>query len=203
MSQNKESKESKQCSRCKLTKPVSEFAAHRRHKDGRQAWCRVCDAIRLRAYRAGIKAAAFDAYGGPVCAECGKEGAENLCIDYPGRSPAPGADTIYQWLKRHDYPDNMGFRVLCRNCRFLHTKAPAQRKKGTERYRELRREALEVYGGRCVNCGEDDARVLCIDYTGDAAVPTSGRAKYRWLQDNGFPQEFRLLCRNCIGKRDK
>ena len=74
---------------------------------------------RNRKYHAGLKAAAFDAYGGPICAHCGKTGVESLCIDHVNENGAEhrrsiGRGTLYSWLKREGYPS--GFQGLCHNC---------------------------------------------------------------------------------------
>jgi len=80
---------------------------------------------------------------------------------------------------------------------------------GRERHAARKRKVMEAYGGPiCVGCGEDEIRILQIDHVnnnghqhalkignGDYA---RGRSKmYKWLEDNGFPQGFQVLCPNC------
>ena len=78
----------------------------------------------LKGYRKGIKIAAFEAYGGCVCACCGETHLEFLSIDHVdgggaehrrqlGKNHGPGA-RFYAWLKNQGFPP--GYRVLCMNC---------------------------------------------------------------------------------------
>ena len=61
-----------------------------------------------------LRKRAFQAYG-EACSCCGEAKYEFLSIDSP---PGVGrAKTLYLWLLRHDYPQDMGLRVLCQNCR--------------------------------------------------------------------------------------
>jgi hypothetical protein len=41
----------KNCPACGETKPLDEFYRHRRQKDGRQPWCKLCHRARNRAWR--------------------------------------------------------------------------------------------------------------------------------------------------------
>jgi hypothetical protein len=69
--------------------------------------------------------------------------------------------------------------------------------------RKLKEAVIAAYGGRCQCCGEDSYEFLTIDHVGGEgqahkkSVP--GRKVYRWLRNNGFPQDgrFQLLCMNC------
>ena len=70
-------------------------------------------------YARKLRRAAFDAYGGPVCACCGEDQELFLTIDHVNGDGAAhrrelGKRVIYGWLKEHGYPE--GFRVLCQNC---------------------------------------------------------------------------------------
>ena len=75
-----------------------------------------------RGYRVRLKLAAFDAYGGPICAGCGSTDVEVLEIDHiegGGRKHfreehISSGTQFHQWLKRNNYP--AGFRILCPTC---------------------------------------------------------------------------------------
>jgi len=70
-----------------------------------------------------------------------------------------------------------------------------------KRYRrKLRADALAAYGGKCACCGEATTEFLAIDHI------NGGGRKHRkaihapmelWLRNQGYPEEFRLLCHNC------
>lgn len=84
------------------------------------AWTKQ-DSQQQKAYRARLKGAAFEAYGGPVCACCGESHIGFLTIDHIDndgaehrRQTGGKARKLYRWLKANDYPG--GFQVLCYNC---------------------------------------------------------------------------------------
>lgn len=70
-----------------------------------------------------VKMAAFKAYGGPVCADCGEAHHECLSIDHVANDGAAHrradkrAKNLYIWLRAQGYPP--GFKVLCMNCNYL------------------------------------------------------------------------------------
>jgi hypothetical protein len=73
-------------------------------------------------YRFQTKMETMEAYGGPVCVECGNDDADVLEIDHiegGGRKHfreegITGGYSFYLWLKQHGYPP--GYRVLCPTC---------------------------------------------------------------------------------------
>ena len=71
------------------------------------------------------------------------------------------------------------------------------------RNRDLKREVVSAYGGKCVCCGEAHIEFLTIDHTdgGGAAHRArqgKGRGIYRDLQRRGFPKDgYQCLCLNC------
>ena len=81
----------------------------------------------------------------------------------------------------------------------------AHREQALEYNRELRRAVLRAYGGRCACCGEDTPEFLGVDHVNNdgeahrAELKGYGRAIYRWLKREGYPQDgrFQLLCHNC------
>lgn len=77
----------------------------------------------------------------------------------------------------------------------------AARKAAWVSYHVQRAEAMDAYGGQCAVCSNDDRTTLNV-------VPKSGyrwtaeragrklrsREKMRWLQQNGYPDDFTLVC---------
>jgi hypothetical protein len=75
-------------------------------------------------------------------------------------------------------------------------------------YARRRSEALKAYGSVCACCGESEPVFLAVDHVnggGNAhrrSMSSKGRVVgasnfYVWLERNGFPQGFQLLCHNC------
>ena len=94
-------------------------------------WCKEnpekYNAIMSR-YRKKLKSDAFDAYGGPVCKMCGEDNIDKLSLDHSFKDGREHRDKIsngvsvksgwrfYGWLKRNNYPQDLGLRVLCMSC---------------------------------------------------------------------------------------
>jgi len=79
------------------------------------------------------------------------------------------------------------------------------KKRNQSNYRDLRKEVLFHYGGKCVCCGQTEMAFLVVDHTeGDGCIHQTpkgtrycGAQLYRWLKRNGFPEGFRVLCADC------
>lgn len=77
--------------------------------------------------------------------------------------------------------------------------------KGKQRKREslkrMRIRCLEVYGNKCVCCGENRYEFLSFDHIDGGGIKHRKETKYgeifRWLHKNKFPKGFRILCHNC------
>lgn len=75
---------------------------------------------KYKSYRAQLKIAILDAYGGPVCVRCGEDDVDILEIDHiagGGTQHRKEVGTGYQfylWLRDQGYP--AGYRVLCPTC---------------------------------------------------------------------------------------
>ncbi len=88
---------------------------------------------------------------------------------------------------------------------------PAYRESRKEAYRRrketLWQQILDAYGRQCScpPCGETTEEFLTMDHMdGYTDGPRSGEKLWRWLRDNGFPQNgFRLLCYNCNCGRER
>lgn len=79
------------------------------------------------------------------------------------------------------------------------------------RYQEkTRMEILSIYSNgtmKCVNCGCDEIDCLSIDHVNNDGYlqrknkSCSGFYFYQWIKNNGYPEEFQVLCRNCNWKK--
>lgn len=103
-------------------------------------------------------------------------------------------------------------RSQCKSCVGAYDKRHYEKNKEriNQRSRQqtqlVKREVLTYYGNgqcRCVRCGFADLRALTIDHIkGGGTKHTNslgGRGKwfYRWLQKQGYPQDYQTLCFNC------
>jgi predicted restriction endonuclease len=70
-------------------------------------------------------------------------------------------------------------------------------------YDRYRRKIFEHYGLSCKHCGDQTYGFLTIDHLDRstkkicAASIRGGADFYRWLINNGLPEGFQTLCRNC------
>ncbi len=82
------------------------------------------------------------------------------------------------------------------------TRESAQRRRNRRRAAAIAR-----YGGECACCGEEEPSFLAIDHINGGGNKhreeiDPGRARggswfYAWLEKNGYPDGFRVLCHNC------
>lgn len=134
----------KRCSLCKKAKAASEY--YRRTNGRLQERCKTCfkerayrsrrvnlAAFRRRhadwylAFKAKVRKAIFEAYGGYCCACCGETERKFLTLDHinndgakdrmkiAGKRTASGW-TTYRYLYKHGFPP--GYQILCMNCNF-------------------------------------------------------------------------------------
>ncbi len=94
-----------------------------------------------------------------------------------------------------------GGHILCAKCHEAKRQYHAQKRK------ELKKLAIEHYGGRCSCCSENNTQFLTIDHInggGNAHRRKIGKASvvlHRWLVENNYPRGFQILCFNCnIGR---
>lgn len=69
-------------------------------------------------------------------------------------------------------------------------------------YQKLKKGIFDHYGRKCVCCGEKHAEFLSIDHINGGGRKHRdevgrGRLFYKWLLDNKYPPDFRILCYNC------
>jgi hypothetical protein len=72
-----------------------------------------------------------------------------------------------------------------------------------EKYKTL---AYNAYGNKCACCEDNTVEFLCIDHVNGngnkhrkmlGSTKRAGKGLYRWLNQQGYPKDFRLLCHNC------
>lgn len=70
-----------------------------------------------------------------------------------------------------------------------------------KRFRVLKQQAMEAYGGQCACCGESELAFLCIDHINNDGNEhrrqIKARTIYGWLRKNNYPDGFQVLCWNC------
>lgn len=95
---------------------------------------------------------------------------------------------------------------LCDQCRkYRNTKNEEYRSKWPQYDKserdKLRQEVLDAYGNKCKCCGETQQEFLAIDHVNNDGAEHRREIRrpiYRWLRQNGFPQDrFQILCHNC------
>lgn len=176
----------KQCTKCGIWKAPEEFEPLSRTPWRRTGDCRECRNRRRRERRAGprnpsrreaeakyksawLRAKRAERRSGGLCPRCGR---------------VPPVGNIYCC---HDRP------------------SAATRKQIRSAQVKLRARVLAAYGGPCCACcGETTVEFLQIDHINqDGAAHrrslgiASGTAFYCWLQRNGFPPGYQVLCANC------
>lgn len=129
---------SRVCSKCGLEKPLTDFPYRKDNRCYRRK-CKSChktyhadyyktykpDGESVKAhskkYRAKIREAVFQAYGGHICACCGETEPAFLCIDHINgggnehrKELGRSGYSFYVWLQLSGFPP--GFQVLCHNC---------------------------------------------------------------------------------------
>lgn len=213
--------ETRVCTKCGIEKPLSEFHRDAYKRGGRRSQCKECrrELVRQfyrrnkdhlcegkRQYNRRLKTAAFEAYGGCICADpnCDEGRIEILTIDHIGgggnkhrRGIGVGSGVpFYRWLRDHNYPP--GFQVLCFNHNLART---AGEKEG--HWRGLKVAAFDAYGGPvCAgpDCGVTDIACLTIDHIdggGNRHRKETGPHSYRWLKRHSYPPGYQVLCHNC------
>lgn len=76
--------------------------------------------------------------------------------------------------------------------------APKKNASASIRRRETKRAVVEYYGGSCACCANTHLSHLTIDHV-EGVAPLEHRSPgfYRWLQKEGYPGGFQVLCFNC------
>lgn len=138
-----------------------------------------------------------------VCVECGKE------LEGKRRKYC-SSRCCNRWRMREKRRNSLElreyYRQYCSEYYYAnHSKLLAKNIAYRKKIKEL---MLGHYGRSCVMCGESDVQTLSIDHINNDGAEhrrsiTKGKTKppstrlYKWLIDNGFPEGFQILCRNC------
>ena len=113
----------------------------------------------------------------------------------------------------HVDPERYRNRV-CKQCQYENNRA--RRPEAGKRQRAARRaRVLQHYGGQCACCGETWSAFLQLDHIdGDGAAHRAeirsgkqrngaGDTTYRWIEANGYPAGFQVLCANCNSAKER
>ena len=121
-----------------------------------------------------------------------------------------------EFYKRGDFKDKE--YELCKTCRSKYQKDyyKLHREKCLEASRKnndrLRLDVLQHYSSlapHCSLCGESDLLVLNLDHIDGGGeehrrvIGKSGLPFYRWLQRQGYPGGYQVLCANCNTRKWK
>jgi hypothetical protein len=105
-----------------------------------------------------------------------------------------------------------GFHYMCKDCMKLYYRnrwkslpveeKELRRKRYIDWFDAIKKRIFDHYGRACVCCGETNVEFLTIDHINGGGVKHrkslgGGTAFFRWLCDENFPTEFRVLCMNC------
>ena len=92
-------------------------------------------------------------------------------------------------------------RRVCRVCRAVQTNAERANEVSKAFQRRRRLATLQHYGGACACCGESNEMFLVMDHVNDDGAvhrkETGYKSVYVWLNSNGLPTGFQVLCHNC------
>lgn len=146
------------------------------------------------------------------CAHCKINDFRFLCLDHKDgggnvhrrTSGELRGKAVYFWAMKNNFPDI--FRVLCYNCNFLQTLKPTK-ETSFIRYRlRIKYAVFSHYSGgepKCAVCDFNDLRALSIDHIGGGGRQQmkdlglkGGTGFYKWIRNQGYPENFRVLCLN-------
>jgi len=93
----------------------------------------------------------------------------------------------------------------CSECRHQYRLALSHRPENivrkANRYRDLRKQVIAGYGGKCSCCGEDRYEFMAIDHVNgggreERKTMNIGMIALKIIRE-GFPSTYRILCHNC------
>lgn len=182
------------CSKCEKSKPDSEFGKDKTHKRGLSSWCKECSKEYQRERRNGIKHprnSTYNLVNRPRAERLNNGKIEyHCCICGKWKSPTEFSKSSRKHGRERDY--------RCRDC-----SNALRRKAGAE----LKKQVIDVYGGKCNCCGISNPAFLTIDHVNNDGKKHRKEIKgngslYWWLKRKGFPKDnFQVLCWNCnMGK---
>jgi len=109
------------------------------------------------------------------------------------------------------YRETNRVEIRVKERQWYHDRA-SQVKAAGKRYRQrLKEQIIKHYSkgtSQCARCGINDIDVLCIDHINGNGNEhrrsigiTSGYSFYQWLNQDGLPLGFQVLCYNCNMKK--
>lgn len=105
-------------------------------------------------------------YGGK-CICCGEDNLEFLEIDHINNNGAEHRKLVgrhmYQWIIKNNYPTDL--RILCAGCNYARFKfniCPHIKTPIITEERDIRRDLINYYGGKCICCGENHYEFLIL-----------------------------------------
>ena len=108
----------------------------------------------------------------------------------------------YQQAYREKYKERL--RIYDREK--YKTNLPAIKIRAKRHYEKWKKVVFDHYGNVCSCCGETQSRFLTIDHMDDDGAEhrkdvSAGLVLFKWLINNNFPKNFRILCFNCNAGR--
>lgn len=166
--------EEKRCNRCGETRELSAFHRDRRAKDGRQSWCASCHhdhKVTKRCHRCG-ETKRLDLFYRYTRSDDGHQmWCKDCMLGYvkDHHQQNPEKKRRYQrWYNR-----TPAARAAKRRYRSLHPQPPRGSRK--EYHENIRRRAVEIYGGVCAKPGCTETEYLHFDH-----VNGDGREHRQW-----------------------
>jgi hypothetical protein len=152
------------------------------------------------------KKTAIEYYGG-VCSDCGESNLEILVLDHVDGDGAShrkitggGGYKTYKWLIKNEFKTDIRFQVLCHNHNAEKEFALQGNSYAARNRRKLKLETIKAYGGKCVDCGNDNLGHLQFDHIDGGGRRHLESIRFnisRWARANNFPSTIQLLCANC------
>ena len=166
-------------------------------------------------YQDVIKQLVIDHYG-HACKVCGEARLVFLNIDHidsggrKHREEVGRGGNFYLMLVREGFPP--GYQVLCWNHNMLSYLERVRANLSTSplaitarrHLLKLKQLIVSHYGGRCACCGQTNIDLLCIDHIHGGGCKhrratgiKCGAEFYRQIRNDGFPNDYQVLCYNC------
>lgn len=188
---------SKTCTRCGETKPISGFYKGCGGSDGYFNQCKECK----KAYERERRLA------DPERDRADAKKYYNKLMDNPVRRAKRREDSKLNGRKyRAESPEKhraAGRKYYAKNAVEISRKSTMY---SIARYKALRQEVIDHYGGKCTCCGEHNYVFLAIDHKNNNGAEerrnnkqakASDSSFLRWIKQRNYPDDYQILCHNC------
>lgn len=188
----------KRCGGCQQTLPIEQFWKDKRRKDGYRVYCKRCFIDKTAPDRARFLAKSIDKAATGVVTE-------KACSVCKRTLP------LYEYPKSNSHA--YGVNPKCRECWGKREQDRRDRLAITTRgsnwdwSQSWKMEVFKHYSSgtpHCSCCGNTYMAHLTIDHTNQDGAsrrrdgePRGGSSLWKWLKDNNYPTDFRVLCMNC------